>query len=170
MDPIDSLHQQEVCRHVGNWLEKGRQLFAISTPEPEILFDLKGRTAGQFSIRKGQPRIRFNPYLFSKYYSENLSTTVPHEVAHMIVYYRYGRLGIKPHGREWRDVMSEFAVDANVTADFDITGIPVKKVTRHPYICQCRKHWLTSYRHNKILANQASYKCRACNSILRPYQ
>ncbi len=49
-----------------------------------VRFELQGRAAGMYRVHKGERVIRYNPYIFSKYFDDSLANTVPHEVAHYI--------------------------------------------------------------------------------------
>ncbi|HIF52029.1 MAG TPA: metallopeptidase (SprT family) [Thiotrichaceae bacterium] len=130
-----------------------------------VMFDLSGRAAGMYKINKSRRVIRYNPYIFAKYYSENIATTVPHEVAHYLVDVLYGIRNTRPHGREWKNMMAMFEADASVTCDFDLAGLPGKRYQRFDYACSCRTHKLTLIRHNRVLKG-ASYCCRRCKQEL----
>lgn len=111
--------------------------------------------------------IRYNPYIFAKYFADNFATTIPHEVAHYVSDIVYGLKNIKPHGKEWKEIMRLFDADASVTADYDLAGIPLKKQTMYTYKCDCRDHQLGAVRHNRIRKNRGQYFCRYCKSTLR---
>ena len=130
-----------------------------------VLFDLKGKTAGMYKVNKSQRVIRYNPYIFARYFSENLSVTVPHEVAHYIVDVLYGMRNTLPHGQEWQNMMALFNADASVTCCYDLEGIPTKQYQRFDYCCSCRTHRLTRIRHNRVLKG-VRYHCRSCKSEL----
>lgn len=130
-----------------------------------IVFDLKGRAAGMYKVSKARRVIRYNPYLFAKYFSENLSVTVPHEVAHYVVDVLYGIRNTQAHGKEWRSVMAMFNADASVTCCFDLEGIPTRHYQQFKYSCSCRTHRLTRIRHNRVLKG-VRYHCRSCKQKL----
>jgi SprT protein len=111
--------------------------------------------------------IRYNPYIFSKYFEDNFNTTIPHEVAHYISDIVYGLKNIRPHGKEWKKIMQAFGADASVTATYDLSGIPLKKQTYFTYQCDCREHQLSSIRHNKIKEHRYQYFCNVCKQVIQ---
>lgn len=130
-----------------------------------VYFDLKGKAAGMYKVKQSQRMIRYNPYIFARYFSENLSSTVPHEVAHYVVDMMYGMKTTQPHGKEWKKIMSLLNADASVTCNFDLKGLPTRNYQRFDYTCSCRTHELTRIRHNRILKG-AKYLCRHCKQEL----
>ncbi len=148
------------------YVQQARDIFGRRFRQVPVEFDLAGRTAGMFKLVGRRGWIRYNPWIFGKYFAENLSDTVPHEVAHFIVYELYGTRGIKPHGRQWRAVMDEFGADQGVTFNLDLEGIPQRQQRTHPYRCDCRVHEVSSTRHNRVLQGVGEYRCRICGSDL----
>lgn len=140
----------------------GRRLPTVS-----LRFDLSGGTAGMFRAGEGVVEIRYNPWIFARYWEENLAGTVPHEVAHFVVYATRGRRRTRPHGPEWRAWMDFFDADPAVTFDLDLTGIPRRVQRTHAYRCDCREHALSTTRHNRALRGTARYCCRYCSGLLR---
>jgi len=157
----------EVIDKTQYWVGQASQLFDRQLPNIEVLFDLKGRTSGMFCVRGQRQWIRFNPWIFAKYYQQSLSVTIPHEVAHYACYQLHGKARhIKPHGKEWKAIMNAFGVDASVTCQLDISDLPQKRLNRHIYQCACRRHELTSIRHNRIQRGLAQYACPVCRETL----
>lgn len=171
IEPIDPNQQQRVILETQDYIERAGVLFATQFESIPVVFDLKGRAAGMYKVVRGRDNskrrlIRYNPYIFAKYFSENLSSTVPHEVAHYVVDILYRQTQIKPHGPEWRDVMDKFGKKAERTASFDLEGIPVRQSRRYLYHCGCDSHLLGSRRHRKVVQGKASYACRRCGEVL----
>ena len=131
-----------------------------------ILFDLRGTSAGMFKMKGDVYQIRFNPWIFAKYFEDNFKDTVPHEVAHYIVHAVYGERRIKPHGWQWQQVMEIFGADPAVTFSQDLSGVPQRRQRTHPYRCVCRKHELSSTRHNRVQRRKGEYQCLHCNGAL----
>lgn len=154
------------------YIKQADQLFAIRSKAVEIVFNLKGRSAGMYRVKRNiichKREIRYNPYIFSKYFDDNFKTTIPHEVAHYVSDIIYGLNNIRPHGKEWKTIMHAFGADAAVTANYDLTGIPLKNRTLFTYHCACRKHQLGTVRHNRIKKNRTQYFCKACKQVLQP--
>jgi len=121
-----------------------------------------------FMLKGRECLIRYNPWLFSKYFTENLEGTVPHEVAHYIVHRTHGMRRTRPHGPEWKAVMAGFDADDSVTSDFDLQGIPQRRQRRYAYRCLCMDHELSARRHNTIASGKGRYQCRKCDGELFP--
>jgi len=144
---------------------RAEEIFERRFDRLPILFDLRGRAAGMFKVVGPRRCIRYNPWIFGKYFEENLRDTVPHEVAHFIVHEAHGRRA-KPHGVQWQALMACFGADAGVTFDLDLDGIPQRRQRTHPYRCDCRTHEVSTTRHNRILKGVGRYHCRFCDGSL----
>ena len=170
IEPLSEQQQQLVIAQTHHYIELAAQLFGIKTKAIEINFKLKGKAAGMYRTRgrfgKVKREIRYNTFIFAKYFEDNLNTTVPHEVAHYVSDIAYGLKNIKPHGAEWKNIMAAFGADASVTADYDLSGIPRRKITTHTYLCQCRVHELGPVRHKRISSGRNQYYCRYCKQVL----
>ncbi|MFT5132255.1 MAG: SprT protein [Gammaproteobacteria bacterium] len=173
--PIDSRQQEQVIEATVACLERAKDLFERDFVHIPVRFDLKGRAAGMFKVSGKQSVIRYNPYIFAKFFDENLRQTVPHEVAHYVTHEMHSlkrhfalrHSHVRPHGKEWQDVMFKLGADPSRTCNFDMTGIPVRVYSYHLYVCDCRQHQLGSRRHNRVFRRQANYHCRLCGSLLR---
>ena len=166
INPIDKAQQQLVQLATRKYLEKARKLYNVDFSNITVRFDLKGRAAGMYCVKNNSHSIRYNPYIFAKYFHDNISTTVPHEVAHYVTNMLFPTRRTKPHGIEWRNVMSDFGVKPRVTGQYDLNGIPVKKQKLFTYRCSCTTHKLSTTRHNKIQSDTARYHCRSCGSVI----
>jgi len=159
--PIGPALQAEVVAATRARLDEAARILDCALPLPPIRFDLRGRCAGMYRVHQGTPEIRFNPYLFARYFRENIDATVPHEVAHYAIDRARGRRRVRPHGREWRALMLALGAEPQVRADFALDGIPIRRLRTHGYRCACRVHELTAIRHGRALRG-GSYVCRAC--------
>ncbi|MEE9493806.1 MAG: SprT-like domain-containing protein [Gammaproteobacteria bacterium] len=168
IQPISKEQCQQVQELTYQYIDKARECYDFKSENLPVLFDLKGRAAGMYRVRNKFRLIRYNPFIFAKYYADNLATTVPHEVAHYVSDCLYGLKKIKPHGREWQQIMQHFGADASVTCQYDMTGIPVRRQRRISYICDCQQYDLSMLRHNRLMRGEAKYRCRLCGSALRP--
>ena len=166
IQPISARREQQVRLKTGEYVRQASRLYHQNLPMIPVLFDLKGRAAGMYRVENTERIIRYNPYLFSKYFDDNVATTVPHEVAHYVVDMLYGAARVKPHGIEWQQVMLSLGAEPMVTGNYDMSGIPVRRQQRHTYRCACTLHRISAARHNKILRGQARYYCRNCKSAL----
>jgi SprT protein len=165
IEPIGAAQQAEVRRETQYYVDLAAELLARPFRPVPVSFDLRGTTAGMFKIEGRARWIRYNPWIFAKYYTENLRDTVPHEVAHYIVHEFYGRRRIKPHGPEWRALMEAFGADPGVTFKLDISDLPQRRQRTHAYLCLCREHEVSTTRHNRI-ERGVIYQCRYCDGHL----
>lgn len=154
------------------WIRRARELTGASArrlPIPEVAFDLRGRSAGQavFARRSREARIRINAGLLASHPREMLDDTVPHEVAHVVVFRLYGRKA-KPHGEEWKALMRAFGVDP--APCHTLPTEPTRQLKRFRYRCDCDEPvWLTSIRHRRAQRG-TDYLCRRCGRKLRRAQ
>lgn len=133
-----------------------------SFARPQILLNLRGRSAGVAELQKN--RLRFNAVLLAENESAFLAEVVPHEVAHLLAWKLHGR-GVRPHGHEWQQIMRQvFALEPRRTHLFDTS-----RSARQGYVYTCgchdREHALTIRRHNRILQGQR-YICLQCKTHL----
>lgn len=153
------------------WMERAVPLFlghGRTRPRVEVRCDLRGRSAGQLRrYADGRLVIRYNLGMALLQPQAFVRETVPHEVAHAVVWVCHGE-GAKPHGTEWRAVMRHFGFDdASRCHNFATTPQPARRQRRWLYVCDCRQHELSSVRHNRARKGQ-TYICRSCRAALRP--
>jgi len=89
---IDDAQRRRVIDETMACISRANDLFNQSFELIPVSFDLMGRAAGMYRVRNGQRVIRYNPWLFARYFEDNLANTIPHEVAHYIVDMMYGRV------------------------------------------------------------------------------
>ena len=164
IEPISSFQESVVRSATENYIAIASGIYAQELQSIPVMFNLKGRAAGMYRVNNNKRVIRYNPYIFSKYFDDNLKTTVPHEVAPSVVDMLYGVNRVKPHGPEWREVMLLFKAEPKATGNYDLTGIPVRRQKRHDYRCDCKTHQISTVRHNKITTGAAIYLCRSCKT------
>lgn len=167
VSPINHLQQQQVVERVNALLKLCEQHYARKFKPIEMHFDLRGRASGMYVLKNRDRYFRFNAFVFAKYFEDCLTTTVPHEVAHYVSDVLYGIKNIRPHGKEWKSIMHFLGVAPQVTGNYDLTGVPIKKQRRFDYACACMTHQLSSTRHNKILKKNINYLCKKCGQSLR---
>jgi len=168
--PLSTERQQQVIKETQAYINQAASLFNIKHADIDITFNLKGRAAGMYRVKRkifsDDREIRYNSFIFSKYYVDNFNTTIPHEVAHYISDLIYDLRNIKPHGKEWKEIMQAFNADAAVTADYDLSGIPQRNRTLHTYHCACREHQIGVIRHNRIKNQHGRYTCNFCKQAI----
>lgn len=166
IEPIDAGRQAIVRQATEHCLRRAGDLWRCGVAPVPVTFDLAGRSAGMYRVRHGRRSIRYNPWLFAKYFEENVAVTIPHEVAHYVTDVLYGLHRVRPHGVEWQAVMRSLGVEPRTTGDYDLTGVPVRRQRRFDYACGCAIHRLTTQRHNKAQRGDAFYRCRHCGGML----
>ena len=149
------------------YIQQANQLMKLELSDIDIVFDLKGKASGMFVVKPSQIYIRYNEIVFSQYFEDAAVNTVAHEVAHYVVFSIFGGRKVKPHGREWKHVMSLFKLKPEVTSRYDVSCLPLKRQKRFSYICGCMTHQLSTTRHNKIQLRKMVYLCRQCRQLLR---
>ncbi len=161
--------QERVTDRTARLLAEAADWLRIARPEVAVRFDLRGRAAGQARLaERGPALIRYNPVLLRAHPETFLTSTVPHEVAHLIAFARHGAR-IRPHGAEWVAIMRRFGAQPRRCHDYDVSGLKTRQLRELDYHCACRGHRLTSIRHHRVLAGQ-TYICRQCGSPLQPGQ
>ena len=170
INPISTDQQSLVINTTNRYIELAGKLYHRQFQMIDVNFNLSGRAAGMYHFQAGYRYIRYNPYIFAKYFDDNLSNTVPHEVAHYIADKVYGIKNIKPHGVEWKTIMEQFEVKPMVRSNYDLDGIPQRQHKKFQYQCSCRNYEITTRRHNMIMRGERRYQCPKCNSILSSVQ
>lgn len=163
---LDVDRQARVRRETLACLQRAERLFDLRHEPIPVLFDLAGRAAGMYRVRRREAVIRYNPHIFARHFEHGLQTTVPHEVAHYITDRLYGLARVAPHGREWRGVMQALGAPAQASCRLDLAGVPMRRQRRYAYSCACRRHELSACRHNRVGSGRARYFCRACGGEL----
>jgi len=160
--------QQELRETSEHYLVQARELFSQhSIRSVRYEFDLQGSIAGQYHSQ--ELMIRYNAQIAAKHYDAFKSRTPAHEVAHHIVYEVWGSRFFQctaPHGKEWQSVMRSLGVtDIGRCHTYDLEGIKVKRQQRHSYQCYCKKHQISTTRHNRIQRGM-TYLCKSCRQAL----
>ncbi|MFO8004441.1 SprT-like domain-containing protein [Thioalkalivibrio sp. AKL19] len=132
---------------------------------PAIRFDLKGRAAGQWRLRKNSETLRFNPEAFTREWDQHFPETVAHEVAHSLVYRTHGMRKVRPHGPEWKGLMGTMGFpNPRIT---HATALTTRKMRQYDYACGCGSQPLSARRHFLINKRGYRYQCRQCGQWLR---
>jgi SprT protein len=88
------------------YLDLAKKLYKIEIDDPIIIFSLKGQYAGK-AYYIGAWMINYNFDLLKAYKKEFLKVTVPHEVAHLVEFKRFGSTG---HKQNWKQIMKDFGI------------------------------------------------------------
>lgn len=166
IQPITETQRRVVVRATHACLLRAEAIFQRMFGVIPVRFDLTGRAAGMYRVERGSRLIRYNPYIFAKYFDEGLAQTVPHEVAHYVTDLLHGLRNVRPHGPEWRAVAEALGAEPRATARYDLTGIPQRRQRSFDYRCACAEHQLGVRRHNKVRRGRGAYFCRRCQGPL----
>jgi SprT protein len=164
--PIDAQQQRQVLAATEGCVHKAGELYGRTFAPIEVCFDLHGTAAGMYRVRRGARHIRYNPWIFARYFDDSLAVTVPHEVAHYVTDCLYGLARVRPHGPEWQAVMRALGASARVTGCYDLRGLPLRRQRRFAYRCDCGSHQLSTVRHNRVQRGEALYLCRQCRKAI----
>ncbi len=158
------------------YIVKAEDIFrGKSVPMIPIDFNMTGKCAGQhkYTCRRNwttgrheyyNHTLRFNRVLMNENPKEYLENVVPHEVAHYIVSFMYPKT--QSHGREWKDMMT-MVMDRPATTRHNMdTTNSRRKVKRHVYRCSCQEHVISTVKHNRILRNHTTYRCKYCKTAI----
>lgn len=161
--------EQAVTAAVRQAEQQARDRYGLDLPAACIEFSLRGRCAGQARVeRNGRTCLRFNRQLLRENRDDFLHTTIPHEVAHLVVNWPYRKRPRRPrpHGQEWQTVMRDcFGLVPRRCHSYRTT--PARIVPRpFLYTCNCREHRLTSIMHQRITQSSQAL-CRICRTPLR---
>lgn len=130
-------------------------------PEPAVNYQQRGTTAGSAWLQHWE--IRLNPLLLQENQQAFIDEVVPHELAHLLVFARFGK--VQPHGKEWRWMMENvLQVPARRTHRFAVKSVQGRTFA---YQCSCRQHELTVRRHNRVQRGETEYRCRDCGKTLQ---
>ena len=141
IEAINAELRRQVIEATNICIEQAENIFERNFTQIPIKFDLRGRAAGTYQVLGRHRLIRYNPYIFARFFNENLLNTVPHEVAHYVTDEIYGigkrrffgSRGVKPHGKEWQSIMRKFGVEPRATCNFDMSGLPVRNYQYYSY-------------------------------------
>jgi len=97
---------QEVRNKVAELVARANQLYSMTLPPIDLRFDLRGRCAGQAGRKNGRFYMRFNTDMMqTSGWDHIINDTVPHELAHIICFYR-PELG-RQHNPGWKRVCKQ---------------------------------------------------------------
>ncbi|MCW2477934.1 SprT family zinc-dependent metalloprotease [Candidatus Symbiopectobacterium sp. NZEC135] len=142
-------------------LQFANQALGSQYSEPSVSYQQRGATAGTAWLQQWE--IRLNPVLLLENQQAFIDEVVPHELAHLLVYARFGR--VAPHGKEWRWMMEQILqTPAKRTHRFATASVQGKT---YPYRCACQQHQLSVRRHYRAQRGDATYRCLKCGKPLQ---
>ena len=70
--PVSEYQRLQIVEATNSCVEKAGGIFSRHFSLLTIDFDLRGKCAGMYQVRGKKRRIRYNPWIFAKYYEESL--------------------------------------------------------------------------------------------------
>lgn len=109
---------------------------------PEIRYDIRNTNGGEAWFRVN--RIRLNLTFLVENEEKFLASTVPHEVAHLVAHAVYDTKPmngkkVRPHGKEWKEVMGVLSLEPKVTHTYDLTSLDLHKKVRKARVMKTTK-------------------------------
>ena len=161
--------QIEIIEAVENCFKKAEILFKKKLGRPVIKFDIRGvRMACQaeaFSLT-GFSKIRFNPNFMKDNFDFIKTSTVPHEVAHIVEFYVYGKIS---HSRNWKSICRALGGSGKTRHNLILSEETIKnaeiKNSTFKAKCKCKTHEITKNLRTRMLKG-SQYSCRSCGSKL----
>lgn len=157
-------------------LDQAEQFLGCKLPKPSLDFSLRGKTAGQMCaysrLSRTDYKIRLNMPLAQAYLPLFIEEVIPHEIAHLVVMHCWGikkTNKIKPHGPEWRSIMTRcFQLEPVIhhTMELKTHNKPKRKMQTIAYECACQDHALSQIRHKRALQG-TNYHCVRCKQKLQ---
>jgi len=151
-------------------IKKSEKIYSRRFDRIPIKFNLKGSTAGQYCYIKGSNSsngsyFRFNLDIAIENGKSSYKSTVIHEVAHHISRVMAEGKYIKPHGVEWKRVMSDLGLNPVRCHSYTVPE-KTRRLKYFDYECDCQTHNVSSIIHNRMLKGQKRF-CKKCKSNLR---
>ena len=152
--------QQQMVQKVEADYQQAEIHFKRAFTRPEILFTLRGKSAGTAHLQLNV--LRFNNVLMTENSQIFLDEVVPHEISHLLCFQLFGR--VRPHGIEWQRIMRRvFNLKPKTTHQLNTQSV---QGAQFEYFCGCGSINLSIRRHNKVVRNETQYRCRKCHEIL----
>ncbi|WP_229804987.1 SprT family zinc-dependent metalloprotease [Alteromonas halophila] len=152
--------RRQVQLRVVQCYKRAEDYFGQAFRTPEITFRRSGKNAGTAFLQ--QNRLNFHPLLLRDNVSAFLEDVIPHEVSHLLVWHRFGK--VKPHGMQWRTIMQDvFNCSPTTTHSFDTS---ILERDEFAYQCHCDTVMLSKRRHNTVLKG-GNYRCMKCKQLLQ---
>ena len=136
--------------------------------QPNVVWIKDNSSAGMYDPRTNE--IKLNER-FINVTGEAIETAI-HEVAHWAVHWIWDGRRLKPHGVEWKNLMTLYGYpNAKATFNEDnpmakATNNKVRRQRRWEYSCNCtEKHEVATVTHNRIQKGQSRH-CNDCKATI----
>lgn len=160
--PVPRPLQQAAQQTVAKYIEMAQKVFGKPLPMPKLAFDLRGKTAGRAWLQKDV--VQLNSVLYLENEQGFHDDTIPHEVAHLVAHWLYGR-GISAHGKEWQDVMRALGKQPTRCHTYDTSNSAVTK--KKVWVCGCPGRTFPLGPQRNAQARRGLLSCKRCKQTLR---
>jgi SprT protein len=160
--------KQEIIEKVEESFLIAEKFFNKTFERPRnIIFKRNGATGG--SSNYNQRELMFQLDIAEHNADDFIKQVVPHEVAHYVQRAVYGYVGVTPHGREWKYIMSRvYKLSPDRCHSYDVSVTKTRKRRRFMYSCGCSTtHDISSVIHNRIQSGKKRYTCNACRQVIK---
>lgn len=118
-----------VQKKVDEYYEIANKFFSREFPRCKVEFGVSGTVAGYAHYQEN--KIRLNSEFILRQFDRMLERTVPHEIAHLLVFQIWGKdvllRKVKPHGKEWKFIMAGvFGLDPSRCHDYEMRDVKQK--------------------------------------------
>jgi len=125
--------RQKVGMAVEESFVKAEKHYKKKFPRPEVRFDIRNTNGGEAWLHRNL--IRLNLTFLVENEKDFLASTVPHEVAHLVAHHVYDSKPmngkkVKPHGKEWAEVMGVLDLQPKTKHTYDLTSLDLHKKKR----------------------------------------
>lgn len=137
---------------------KGTKLEPV--PVCAVEFSSTLGTTSAFAYVNGNRKIVLNTILLGENAEAFMTSTIPHEVAHICVRHNYPNAK-QYHGREWRHVMKILGAKPNRMHSYDVSNVKTARdMTKHVFTCKCNINHFLSPQMAKKSSTLMCAKCR----------
>lgn len=177
MQAADTNLQIKAINEINRLIDLANELYpSVNLQYPTVTFGLRSGKAGTASCRYNRneedntiyvyyTEVKINPYLLAQHEEIMLTNTIPHEIAHLVIFMLYPGES-RSHDAEWAAVARSLGLDNPTPFHLlDISNTP-SEANRHLYSCSCQTHWLSTARHNLWNRNNKALICNGCNGHL----
>lgn len=167
---LDQATKKRVVDKVNECIVIVEKKYNVIFRKPLVTFNVRGTVGGR--AHYGEWKVDFNPILLAENTEKFLTSTVPHEVAHLATKLVYPHALVRrpgkkrsPHGAEWASIMVALGAAPNRCHTYDVENAQVRRVNRasYDYVCECGHAFsLGPKRHAKLQRSPTAYKHTGC--------
>ena len=158
-----NLDEKYITQKVESYFQIASNKLNMAFPEIIVKFDLKGTVSGRCDCYSGGKMIlKFNIEIF-KLNREKFYEVIIHEVAHGVLFQKHGLRKIKPHGKEWKRMVTEMGGVPKRCHDYKM---PPSKKKKFECVCNCDTHFVSRIIYERISFGKV-YRCRDCKGVLK---